>query len=732
MAFTYGTITYAKLYGVSSTGNAYQVRTGYELVSQEATGTSKFKLRLQVRTVNSNYYTYGYTQVSTLAGQQQSAKSFSLRTVNEWVTFGEITITVTHDDKGDFSGKYGASFKTNVDETYALLSGSASVTVTLPNIPRRSGIGIIDPFHIEEGVAIPITKYVDTFTDVLTVSLLGQTIKTVNGISNGDKVTFTSNELEMIYGLLPSTTQGSFTFTLTSHDGENVIGSTNSTATGLIPESIIPTPSFVVQDEESDIAEFFKCFIKGKSRLFVDASGSVGGSGASVVSCKITVGNESFVGDTASTNELKESGSLIVSVAIEDTRGRRNTKEETYRVVDYSLPYIESFRAVRSNSSGVEDNSGTYAKVTLVGGVSSIDGKNTHEYKVLYKKTSETTWNELVIENEGNTINKSVILSNIESGSSYDVKGYIADYFTSAELSSKPVPSSFRTMNFLNGGKGVAFGKLAEEEIFECEFPAEFNNGLEAQSGITNIGEPPIKTKNIVGIDVYGNDSDLRIQYGQNKKVILGNNGGHSISEDGSEYTGVAKGNVALTGDEMSGALTVPNLKVKFSQPYIDFFYDYGDERSIRIVEMVKGVLAFFADLDVRGVIKQNGSRLSLRGANTTDGSLVQLWSGASKTPSFTVENIEEYKYFLVQCGNQDSTIACWIFVPYSPSVSGGVFRGIGGYENANTGAVIFSIRGTVSDGTISIDDCYQRGSKSTWTGTNGTQMYIKNVYGVK
>ena len=611
MAYTYGAITYAKLYGVTSTYNAYQVRAGYELVSQDVNGTSKFKLRQEVRTVKDAYETYGYTQTSILAGKKQSGKTFSVREVDKWVLFGEIEITVTHDDKGDFSGTYGTSFSTNVDNKYALLSGSASVTVTLPNIPRRSGIGIVDTFNIETGVVIPITKYVSTFTDVLTISLLGKTVKTVNGISNGSRVTFTESELSNIYSLLPTVTQGLFTFTLTSRNGEETIGSTNTTATGLIPETVIPTPLLVITDEEPDVATQFGCFVKGKSRLNIDASSSKAGSGANITSCKITANGETFVGDTATTSFLKNSGSMKISVVIEDSRGRRNTKEETINVVDYSAPYITSVLGVRCDKDGNENDSGTYAKVTLIGGVSSVNNKNTYSYKVLYKKTTSTTWNEKTIAGTTNTVKADVILENIESGSSYDVKGYISDYFTSVELASKPVPSSFRTINWLAGGKGVAFGKIAEEEIFECEFPAEFNSGLKTLSGITNTGETPIKTKRLIGIDENGNAYDLYIQYGQNKKIILGVAGAHSISEDGSEYTGVAKGNVPLSGGAMTGALTLPNLNIKYSQPYIDFYHGNGDERSLRLVEINKGTLRLIGSFQIDNNLTLNGIKLS-------------------------------------------------------------------------------------------------------------------------
>ena len=136
MAFTYGSVTKCKV-GNGTTRNEYECRFGYEVQSQSiANNTSSVKLRLQVRSISSTYKTYGYNQTSTIDGTKLSAASFDMRDTNTWQTFGERTITVTHNTNGTYSASKSGSFTTTASGDYSLKSGSASVTVAPATIPR--------------------------------------------------------------------------------------------------------------------------------------------------------------------------------------------------------------------------------------------------------------------------------------------------------------------------------------------------------------------------------------------------------------------------------------------------------------------------------------------------------------------------------------------------------------------------------------------------------------------
>lgn len=139
MAFTYGSITKCKVRN-GQTRNEYECQLGYEVQSQSiANNTSSVKLRLEVRSIKSNYNTRGANQTTTIDGTALSAKTFDMSSTNTWQNFGERTITVTHNSDGKYSASKTGSFTTTVNSSfseYALKSGSASVTVAPATIPR--------------------------------------------------------------------------------------------------------------------------------------------------------------------------------------------------------------------------------------------------------------------------------------------------------------------------------------------------------------------------------------------------------------------------------------------------------------------------------------------------------------------------------------------------------------------------------------------------------------------
>lgn len=130
----YGSITYATLTGGGSGGNAYQVRFGYQVLSEDIPNNSRqVKLQLEVRSVKSAYGTYGFNQTSTIDGTTLSSAVFDMRSTNTWQIFGSRTITIT----GAYNGTKSGSFTTDATTSsgnYTLKSGSANVTMSLPTL----------------------------------------------------------------------------------------------------------------------------------------------------------------------------------------------------------------------------------------------------------------------------------------------------------------------------------------------------------------------------------------------------------------------------------------------------------------------------------------------------------------------------------------------------------------------------------------------------------------------
>lgn len=132
MSYTYGSAS-------TCTSNYYECRLGYELVSQNnSNNSSVINLQLQVRSkASSSNRTYGYNQTTTIDGASlDSTKMPDMRNSTDWKTYGTRTITVYHNSNGVYSSSKSGSFKTTATGTYSLKSGSASVDVNLPTIPR--------------------------------------------------------------------------------------------------------------------------------------------------------------------------------------------------------------------------------------------------------------------------------------------------------------------------------------------------------------------------------------------------------------------------------------------------------------------------------------------------------------------------------------------------------------------------------------------------------------------
>lgn len=421
---------------------------------------------------------------------------------NSTTTLFTKTITVNHASDGTY-GTITVSY--NYDSGWATATQSASI----PTIKRASVLGSISNFTLGNTITIPITRY--AFTDTLVVSVNGSTVKTVTGLATTSySLSFTDAELTTIYSKIPNNASASFTFTLKTMNETTQIGTSTKTAIGSIPSTVKPTISDVTIAEGGDLVpEGWNVYIQNKSKLNVVTSAK-GGSGASISSVKVTVDGSSYTGEEIITNTLTKSGTLSVSIEVADSRGRKATTSKSITIYAYSPPYISTFTALRCDSNGTVNNSASYVKSTLKGGVSSVNGKNTYEYVLKYKKTEETQWIETVINEGSTTLDEVILKSDIDTNNSYDFIAVVSDAFTSVE-SKVTVPSAYVVLDLLAGAKGIALGKVAELTDY---FDVNFNSRFRKHIAIDN-------NKNINGTFTDGTYGSL-IGLNENDNILVG------------------------------------------------------------------------------------------------------------------------------------------------------------------------------------------------------------------
>lgn len=322
---------------------------------------------------------------------------------------------------------YAQLYDTNTNTTE-----KTSSTYSLAVDGATSVLGTIADFDVENGVTIPITKYDSSFTDKLVIGYGTNTlIKTINGITNGAKVTFTSAELTNIFNLMSTTKSATFTFTLYTSSGSTSIGNTFTTAKGSISNA---NPTFsasnvTYQDTNSttyNVTGNRLHIVQNKSTLSVTYTKATGNKGASISSYKLTLNGvektSTSAGGTVSFGTVDSATDLTLTCVVTDSRGNTTKVEKTITMLEYTKPSA-TIKLERLNN--YEDK--TY--LTVDANYSSLNGKNS--VNILYAYTNnETGYTSSLI---SIAENQTVTLT-LDKNAEFTVAVGIIDKFQSVEI----------------------------------------------------------------------------------------------------------------------------------------------------------------------------------------------------------------------------------------------------------------------------------------------------------
>lgn len=143
----------------------------------------------------------------------------------------------------------------------------------------------------------------------------------------------------------------------------------------------------------------------------------------------------------------------------------------------YLAPRIVNCTVDRCDANGTLSEEGTYAIVKC----DWATDKPVTGIKIGYKAELDTAWAEVAVTATGTsgTISK-VIGSSLSTEFSYDIKITVSDSIGSSGHTKTIAPMTF-TIDFLKGGRGVAFGKPASlEGVVDIGFKSRFTGGIDA------------------------------------------------------------------------------------------------------------------------------------------------------------------------------------------------------------------------------------------------------------
>lgn len=448
--------------------NYSKVKVSVELISNGASYTiNSSAVKDLILSINGTDYTTNVT--AGLTGNQVSTL-FAKTVIVPHNADGTklLAIDATLAIKVTLSGTYYENFWTG-DSVY------------LAQIPRGSSIANVTSNVVVNGtnkLAINITRMYAAYKHSVSIRL-GDYVTTIENVETYCEYAIPRSWL----GAIPNTVTGTGTVFITTFLGNKRIGSTFSKDFKVtVPNDYIPSFTDITLERiNNDVPADWGIYVQNYSDVKATIVGAAGIYGSSIKKYEIQIGD---IKGTASsvTADLPKAGTVTIKGTVTDSRGRKVSTTKTITVVPYTLPVLDSIKLFRANSSGVESDEGTYIGGKIDFSYAHI-GTNSVATSIEYKLPNATDWIYAGTYTNGQAF--ALGGGNLNIDKNYDVRIGLAD-----EISwigkVETLGTGFTTLDLLKGGKGIAFGKVAEvQNLADFGFKARFRNGFTVDGGIT-------------------------------------------------------------------------------------------------------------------------------------------------------------------------------------------------------------------------------------------------------
>lgn len=334
---------------------------------------------------------------------------------------------------------------------------TASQTVALTTHPRISSVSATNA-NFGSASTITISRYSSSFKHTVKTSCAGYT-ETL--MTKGSSTSLSWTPAVATYApRITSAMSATATITCETYNGNSLVGTSTTTCTlTFTAASVAPTLTLSTSDPTGNLSTYGK-YVKTKSKIQVTATPSLKYN-ATLRSTSITANGASFTSSPATTDFITSASNTGVSATIVDSRGQSVSASATIQIYDYTSPKINGFNVSRCNQDGTSNNTGAYMKAYYNVTITALGNQNAKTLKVLYKKTSASSWlQEIVTLSSYSQTGVAIIAADVNS--SYNVKLYLQDDF-STQTTERQLGTALTHMNHGSGKNGgVAFGKVSE------------------------------------------------------------------------------------------------------------------------------------------------------------------------------------------------------------------------------------------------------------------------------
>ena len=476
-------------------GHYHLYMTITQNIRNASTIQSNVTVKMYAQSDSSSYGAYnldasGNTVKMTVNGKQVVNKSMAMDFRNKaTVQLASWTGAISHGSDG--SKKLDCSGSFSISGSSYLSGGSIRCSIQLESIPRATKPTLSDS-TVALGSAVTIN---------ISPAVSGWTHNIYYRIGTGDWVRFATDVKSNyswtvplgIASSYPTATKGTITIGLNTYNGSAQIGGTQTVNLDItIPASVAPSVSAItVSEAASGLSNFGYVQTKSKLKIVTSASGAYS---SSIRSYAYDIGSQSYSGlenTYTMSDEVRDSGTVAVTVTVTDSRGRTASKTVSITVLAYSPPQITHFECSRcGDANGSANANGQYLKVTFGYSVSPLNNKNKASYLLKYSVYDDGKWGGLTSGTQytysGTYISATAILN---TASTYQVGLVVTDSFGTASFY-KEIGTAVRLLSYIVKRFAIAIGKIPEKDsTFEVALETVFNRYASFMSGVGIAGD---------------------------------------------------------------------------------------------------------------------------------------------------------------------------------------------------------------------------------------------------
>lgn len=444
-----------------------------EQISQSITNnTSKVRIKWTSQQTGSSYNNApgdkAYYYITINGGTEtEHTVAFTLPQ-NTTKTILDTTLTVSH--KADGTGSI--KVRTWMDTEISAGVITQTKTLTLDTIPRASAVSAPSTGTLGTALKITIDRKSPSFSDKLYYKIGGNSAVQLTGY-DGTAGTYSWTPPVSLATNAPNSTQLVVTIITNTYNGSTYVGRSECAVTLAIPASEVPSLTVSVSDPTNVKTNYGGYFVQLRSKIKVTITGT-GIQGSTIKSYSIKVGWSAGSGTlytasaaTGTTGLLPYYGTVYITCAVTDSRGRTATKSLSYTVSKYSVPTISSISATRCTQNGTASRTGEYGKVTFTAAITPLSNKNTAAYMVQYREYGGTgLWTDVtptIPEADKYAPKNITTIFPADTNKRYTVRVVATDAFSTSNSSMRDISASFVLLHWAKSMLSVGIGRLCDK-----------------------------------------------------------------------------------------------------------------------------------------------------------------------------------------------------------------------------------------------------------------------------